>query len=101
VSELTDRIVGTASTGLTMTDKDRSEGPPITPPRAPHRRQTEVDAARHEKNEWKARALAAEQRAATLRARAENVAVMLDGKQLELDGHERALLVRLWEALRG
>jgi hypothetical protein len=29
VSDLTDRIVGTASTGLTMTDKDRREEPPI------------------------------------------------------------------------
>jgi hypothetical protein len=83
-----------------MTDANRSDGPPIKPPRAPRRRQTEVDAARHEKNEWKARALAAEQRADRLRARAENVAVMLDGKQLELDERERALLARLWDAIR-
>ena len=84
-----------------MTDENRNEESRIRGPRAPRRYQSEADAARHEKNEWKARALAAEQQLDRLRARAENVAVMLDGKPLELDERDRALLGRLWEAIRG
>jgi hypothetical protein len=47
------------------------------------------------------RALAAEQKADRLRARAENVAIMLDLNAHELDDRELALLARLWEAIRG